>query len=319
MDSKAVCFLHSSNLDLRKIEILDYLIAYIQSSGLLDHLEYIFINNIGAEIPTNHYDNRKIIVMNYSSNTDLFENCTLRQMYFFSQYHPDYKILYLHTKGVGYRVSDPFFIGVRDWVDFMLYCLVDSYTGCLEMLDYTDVVGVNYRNRMFYENPDHFSGNFWWANSNYIKTNSVYKLTNKYDAEFWLFQNQPTFVNIHTCPYGHYENAYPRDNYTTTVTNNIVSILSNLKAFRESQDLRILYGVPNTYCDITEICHDKLITNGILNIPCGDSERNKLFTDPIPGTFKHIRIGASTYSYYESVRLPVGPRKEAPKSIMKGP
>ncbi|CAH6418380.1 Hypothetical protein HVR_LOCUS123, partial [uncultured virus] len=46
-------------------------------------------------------------------------------------------------------------------------------------------------------------------------------------------------------------------------------ILNNLKNFR---DLRIFYGIEGNYQDVTDICHNKLITDNILTIPAGDDE-----------------------------------------------
>src|SRR3989337_353816 len=131
MDSsqKVVCFLHSCTLEIRHTDILDYLLDYIKAVGLWDCLEYLFINNIGIPLDVDKYEGHesaKIIVSNYSTDTELYEVCTLRQLHFFTKFHPNYKILYLHTKGISYTKDHKFYHGVSDWNDFMLYCLVNK-------------------------------------------------------------------------------------------------------------------------------------------------------------------------------------------------
>jgi len=299
--SKIVCFLHSCTLDLWGTTILEYIVNYIHNKGLLDKLQYLFVNNTGKEIKTDMFSNisDKIVIINYSSDPSVFENCTLRYLYFFSQINPDYKILYLHTKGVSHSLDHPFVHGIRDWIDFMLYSLVHHHNSCLEMLNYVDAIGCDYRCKPHEkENPNHFSGNFWWANSNYIRTLSVYKLSQKYDAEFWLLQNDPPFIHIHKCPYGHYENQYKVSQYGDIVEKKMASILDFLRNFNST---RILYGVEGNYMDVTDICHSKLRDEDLIKIPGGDMERNTIFTDPIFGTVKHIRIGNMTYSYNENM------------------
>lgn len=301
----SVCFIHSCTLSLRGSAILDHLIEKLRQENLLSSFEYIFINNLGEALPHDKYPEKNIKIINSSRDTDMFENATLRLIHFFSQTHPDYKILYLHTKGVGYDVNHPFYQGICDWIDFMLYCLVNKSSNCLKLLDYVDVVGCDYRNQLFFENPNHYSGNFWWATSDYIKKLDVAILKGKYDAEFWLFTNKPAFINIHTCPYGHYENAYPQKHYeqivefSLTAQEEIVSSIKNLKIMYGNQDVtydkdfKIMYGNQ----DVTQICHDKLISDGHLRIPAGDKERNEIFGDPLPGKVKVITIGRYIYSY----------------------
>lgn len=299
-DTNIVCFLHSCNLSIWGTEILDDMVSHLKRCGLMDSLKYLFINNVGSKLDANIYSSidPKIIVTNYCADSNIFENCTLRQLYLFSQFNPDYKILYLHTKGVSYPKNHEFVPGILDWSRFMLYCLTDKYRECLEILDYVDTVGCNYRTGVNCCNPSHFSGNFWWATSNYIRTTSVYELTLKHDAEFWLFRGDPSFVNIHTCPYGNYENTYKIDQYADIVSMKLKYIISNLKS-----QVTILYGTDGFYLDVTRICHEKLRKGNFIKITAGDSERNHIFGDPVVGRPKHIRIGNMKYDIKEDIAV----------------
>jgi len=164
-----VCFLYICSTKEWGTEILDYLILYLQRQDLSRKLKYLFINNLGEEIPHNKYIDKNIIITNYSNDTNLFENCTLRMMRFFSKFNPGYKILYLHTKGVSYQRNSNLTPNIHGWIDMMLYCSVDKHVECLDMLDYVDIVGCNYGHAKYNGKIfEHYSGNFWWIISDYV-------------------------------------------------------------------------------------------------------------------------------------------------------
>jgi len=50
------------------------------------------------------------------------------------------------------------------------------------------------------------------------------------------------------------------------------------------------YGVENRYLDVTIIALKQCVKDNILRIPQGDTTRAKIFSDPIPGVLKHIRV-----------------------------
>jgi hypothetical protein len=129
----------------------------------------------------------------------------------------------------------------------MLYCLVSKHKECLEVLDHVDVVDCDYyhnddasRTKRF---PSHFSGNFWWETSDYLKKLSVHELTDKHDAEFWLFTGNPIFINSCQNKYwGHYKTRYHFSEYDNVVSVNFRHIISNLKSH-----VNILYGTDGYY------------------------------------------------------------------------
>ena len=78
-------------------------------------------------------------------------------------------------------------------------------------LKINDVVGSNYSK---YPHP-HFSGNFWWATSNYLKTlekNNEINV-NKADGEWWLFKNNPKYDEMHNSKINHYLELYDKNRY----------------------------------------------------------------------------------------------------------
>jgi beta-1,4-mannosyl-glycoprotein beta-1,4-N-acetylglucosaminyltransferase len=134
----------------------------------------------------------------------------------FSKENLNYNILYLHTKGIHYDDNNQ---KENDWIDMMLYFLVEKFEFCLEKMNNgIQAVGCNYYDeQMKIRNPKHFSGNFWWANSQYISTlPSLIEKTenvNPNDAEFWLCNNNPFVYEIHNSKINHYLDVYPSQNY----------------------------------------------------------------------------------------------------------
>jgi hypothetical protein len=220
--SKKYCFIHSCNLENVGTYRLDYLINKLNNSHCVNIFEKIYINNIGLPIKNTYGE--KYEVINYSENTQLFENPTINLIKDFSEKNPNSYILYIHTKGVRYNPNDT---KENDWIDYMLYFLVDQYKNCISILDNNyDTVGCNYNRDIDgtvdgwnfndpLKHPSHYSGNFWWVNSNYSKTLPLLSIENpeRMAPEFWLFKNNPVFYNLHSSQVLHFATNYPINKY----------------------------------------------------------------------------------------------------------
>jgi len=231
-DYKKYCFIHSCNLD-NDLSRLEYLIYKLKSTGCYNVLENIYIINIGNPISIDDLkeieissNNNKIIINNYSTDISLLENCTINEILKFSLQHQNSSILYIHTKGVCYKEGHHFYENVNDWIDMMLYFLLEKHDLCLKLLNNGyDTIGCNYSN--YYENgneitPPHYSGNFWWANTNYIKQlNKLDDIPNtsqlwyKNQGEFWLLRKrtQTNYYVLHNSNVNHYTSTYKKEKY----------------------------------------------------------------------------------------------------------
>jgi len=211
-----VCFIHSCNLELYGTEKLDIVVNALSKSGLLLELDHIIINNIGIPLDNNKYTaiSKKIEIIQHSSDATLFEIPTLKLMHKYSQLNPGVKVLYLHSKGISYSKSDPRNSNILDWIHYMLYFLVDSvnYKKCLELLDFYDTIGCDFIDDG--EHPPHYSGNFWWSTTDYLKTLSISSLKIKHDAEWWLLSGSPKKYSFHNSCIDHYWVPYPRKVYS---------------------------------------------------------------------------------------------------------
>ena len=211
--AKNYCFIHSCNLSNVGIYRLTYLIDKLNISKCIDIFEKIFINNIGLPIENTYGD--KFVVTNYSDNCHLYEAPTVNKMKHFSleNGNENANILYIHTKGVRYSKDDQ---KENDWIDLMMYFLVEKYQTCLDRLAQNfDAVGCNYYCVPSRNIPPHFSGNFWWARSSYLKNVADVdeSLQDRNTSEYWLFRNNPVYHNLYSSNIDHYMQAYPRHLY----------------------------------------------------------------------------------------------------------
>jgi len=217
---KNVCFIHSCHLQETGTESLDNLLKHINGSSLVEKLDLIIINNIGLDIDCSKYEtSNKIKVINYSKNTNLWEIPTLKLMHYFASQQTDkVNILYLHTKGITHNKGTPIYENVQDWINYMLYFLVEKHYECLTMLDIYDTVGVNF----LLEPCKHWSGNYWWATSHHISKLDASRLDIKHDAEWWVnSRNDTKYFEIHNSGKNHYNEPYKKNNYAIMLNNDI--------------------------------------------------------------------------------------------------
>jgi hypothetical protein len=159
-----------------------------------------------------------IFIKNSCMDIELFEFPTLEILREFAHNNPDYNILYLHTKGVSHNPGKQC---IRDWLDCMLYWLVENWRECIEKLNEYDTVGINY---MLSPLP-HYQGNFWWATAKYINTLGPVRdiqdlkpkgqqFDERHKCEMWLLSNPSvrSFQMYHHC-IDPYNITNPRKNY----------------------------------------------------------------------------------------------------------
>lgn len=185
----------------------------IKTSGLIDLTAMIFVNCVGDERYTaveylKTYDKVIPSVSNDSSD----ESSTLIKMWEVCQTY-DSNILYLHSKGVTKPNND----NIKSWVNLMEYFCIEQYERCFRALEKYDTCGVN----LSYEPMKHYSGNFWWANSKYIKSRNIFDVSlsskindKRWYCEFWLLDAENTNpVSLYQTDYDLYAVNLTRDKY----------------------------------------------------------------------------------------------------------
>lgn len=199
-------------------EIVEQQLYRMKKSGLWDKIDTLFIGLVGKET-TRTYE-KKIKILYHIDKLDLYEGFTLTMLHLYSNGF-DGKVFYTHTKGVSRNSPE----GFTDWRRMMEHYVIDRHKVCLKELETNDVVGCNWHLGEGFMNAHskyaegtkvtpHFSGNFWWANTDYIKKLPIlYPLKSKYECEFWIGKANPKVAELYHSGIHHQRKVYPESNY----------------------------------------------------------------------------------------------------------
>ena len=201
------------------LDIFENQLSKIKISGLYWKLEKIFVG-VNTEYKTiaKPSVDSKVDVLYYLNAPD--EALTLSFLHKFC-YEANAKVFYIHTKGVSRNSPQ----NQVDWRNLMEYFIIENHISCLRELEKNDIVGVNWHLGEGYMNAStkscggtevtpHFSGNFWWANSDYIrKLPSIYPINSRYECEFWIGKAHPRVAELWHSGVYHHRNTYEPSNY----------------------------------------------------------------------------------------------------------
>ncbi len=163
----------------------------ILASGLYDACEEISIGCVGSPAEgeflrmyfTNVYP--KLKIKYYLERPDVFEFPTLQLI---CDDNSQYAGFYFHTKGV----TRPFETVIQHWRATLNERVLNQWqVHYKNICDGYDVSSVN-----FMKSPDHFSGNFWWFNRDYINRLppvSGLNHNNRFHAEQWACMGRGKF------------------------------------------------------------------------------------------------------------------------------
>ena len=195
-------------------DIFKQLIADVKESGL-----YFKVNEIRCNVlTTNNQDiywlseyDAKIKIIGASNNLNLFETPTLNLLYEHSKAE-DFNVLYIHTKGIRHT-NNPC---ITDWVKYLTYFNIYRHDICMEELSNYDAVGVN-----LHDEPRlHFSGNFWWSKSQYIRKVGQCNYNEYNSPEFWLTEQKiGNYLSLWLSNTNHYTTRYEEDKYKDKIVN----------------------------------------------------------------------------------------------------
>lgn len=197
------------------ISIFSKLIHKCQNVGLFQKIKQCNLICLGQKKELRHvrtimdnYINCVSVIRFFSEDISLYERPTLQTIWNDSiNFNNNTKILYLHSKGVTRKGFT--YDCVQDWVDFMVYYLIEHYLLAITLLQRADVVGVNYMNIPM----PHFSGNFWWANSHHIRNLNEKIGKNYLDPEMWVCKKNAKIISMAQSSIHHYFERYPKTSY----------------------------------------------------------------------------------------------------------
>ncbi len=123
-----------------------------------------------------------------------------------NEYEENTPMLYLHTKGLSYTDSN-LKKNIDAWVRYLDLYVINKWEECVESLKDNDAAG-----GFYVEDPKHFQGNFWWANSDYIKNLpkiEPHNLAEYNRGEFWILsQTDKVYPLSGITPVDMYRNYY---------------------------------------------------------------------------------------------------------------
>lgn len=176
-------------------------------SGLKDNSEFIYVGVNGSD-PITELDKFEFHINKEPWSE---ETPTLNALKDFCAKNSDYKVLYMHTKGITQPMQS-----THDWRKIMEYFCIEQWKACVEKLQENDAVGCLYMDECYYGFFPHFSGNFWWANADYINRldHSYLEGGLRQNREFWIGTGGGSLFSFHTTGLNHYAHEYPRTLYT---------------------------------------------------------------------------------------------------------
>jgi GR25 family glycosyltransferase involved in LPS biosynthesis/glycosyltransferase involved in cell wall biosynthesis/GT2 family glycosyltransferase len=206
---KTAAFIHSFTKN-GDITILTELLDSLDTSGLLDRLDRLYVVNCGDPIAlSGKYDRHagRIRLINYSRDASRAEAPTLTLIRQFAQFHDQARILYLHTKGASHPQPT---LQTADWRRLMLHFVVEHHEQALAALAGADAVGCN----LTLAPRRHFSGNFWWAKASYLAGLAPVPDGDRHEAEWWVLSGQAARAeSLHDSGVDHHHEFYGRAAY----------------------------------------------------------------------------------------------------------
>lgn len=204
-------------------EIVERQLTKINKSGMLNKTEKLFVGINGNDGNWIGSLSDKIEILYQVDKPELEQSLTLSFLYMFAKADADnsHFIYYTHTKGVTHLESKP----QSDWCKMMEYFIIMKHETCIKELHKSDVVGINWHLGEGYMGASskkcggikvgpHFSGNFWWATSEYLKKlPSLYPLISKYQCEFWIGSGNPRVSELWHSGIHHHRKPYPESKY----------------------------------------------------------------------------------------------------------
>jgi hypothetical protein len=196
--------------------VVSDLFQAIRDSGLYDEVTEIRCGilglNIGKDLGHPMLKDPKVKIMFHSTDLLAYERPTLERLHLHCTVtQTPISVLYIHSKGVRHGGENPC---VSDWTNYLTHFNITRFRDCLSNLTHCDVVGVNLQ----HEPRTHFSGNFWWSHSDYIRKLDKYIEPSYNGPEFWITQQQENgdyglFYSLNNSRVNHYEERFTPDKY----------------------------------------------------------------------------------------------------------
>lgn len=162
----------------------------LYKSGLFFDCEKIHITFLGNNSKDLDWIlSDKIEIRNFSKNLKHYEKLCLNDLRTWSETNDSY-VFYFHTKGVS---KPQYKENIWAWRKMMEHFLIEKYIKCVDFLETNDAIGISICDvgtdaKISNENHKfHFSGNFWWSKTDYLKfLPKIPELDMSVAGNYWL-------------------------------------------------------------------------------------------------------------------------------------
>lgn len=213
-------------------DVLSDQVSTIYRSGLAAKCNRIFVCVLGEEDIDVH---PPFEILYRSPRLDFYEYETLSQIRSHSHGREEL-VWYIHTKGVSktpeeWLRNESFYRDVlkipsldilkrheKEWRLYMQHFVIKKHEDCIMALGSNDLAGASWRS----EPCPHFSGNFWWGRTSYLKRlGDPYSLSEMKDvfgdyrggAECWAGSGSPRAASLSTLSHNFYRWGVPMKDY----------------------------------------------------------------------------------------------------------
>jgi glycosyltransferase involved in cell wall biosynthesis len=205
----------------------------LKKSGLYDASSKIlcFISGEDKEHYINYLNTFDKLEIIYSKD-NLFEKFALNN---YKQYitFEKYNLYYFHSKGTSHSNNKC----IEDWVKYLNYFILGKWKICTELLNYFDCVGCALKQFP----KKHYSGNFWWSNSENLNKLSV--IGNGYlDPEMYVCSDpHVNCVEIHNSSINHGNTEYPIAKYIQISDYELLDNINTVPTYNKGDDKCIIH------------------------------------------------------------------------------
>lgn len=189
-------------LSFNALDIVQEQWNQVQTSGLLDAASEIIIGINGGpeseEVARLVFPAKaKLVLHGLESKA---ENLTIVEMEKWVPSHPDWYVLYFHSKGVTHAADSQYGKYSASWRRTMMGHLVGNWRNCVEDLrNGYEAAGCNWLTGMGWDKSQNiFGGNFFWARASFlstlpsiyarqrIKDSGIASAESRYESEVWI-------------------------------------------------------------------------------------------------------------------------------------
>ena len=180
----------------------DMIMRAVKGNGLYEETTEIRIVVLNDNTMWEHdtrFEDPKVVIVGHQP-TSTFERHTLVHMANYAETDDPTAYWYAHTKGITHFGSGNVDLEncVTDWIRYMCHHNFTEWRNALEKLQNHDTYGCEHHCCPV----PHYSGNFWWANRDYIRR-LIKLIGGGYcDTEFWLLQ-MPDVMAYNAASSGH--------------------------------------------------------------------------------------------------------------------